>query len=406
MGPSPKSEVMRSRFFLALIAIAILDLVLKLAWTPTQQQLLENSNHSKMWWAVKDYYESPAPDVILLGSSLMQQVVCDGDATSLQRSVDPLDHHRCVHIEQRLRRATSSPVRTFSLSVPGEFASDAALVSSLFTQNKQPARIIYGIAPRDFMDNSLSSPSSTETFRLISRFFPKYATERRAYSSDIQHCVALVESFLSSVSGIYRNRIDFTYTVSNQFRNLSNFVLASQADKSADLLTLKDRRILPEELSLGLQVVKPENDTPMYFDNRAQYICSYQPFRPRIYNAQISYYKDMLRQLRDKSIGVTVVNMPITQDNMDLMIPGFYDGYLRDAKKIAEANGAEFIDLNKKGLFEKRHFKDTVHLNGYGAIKFGELLTEAIQPSTIAEIASKARSRRIAENIDSRASTQ
>lgn len=385
---SPDScHLMRSRFFLALTVLLICDTVLKFSWSPSSQQLLENSNHSPMWWALRDFYEHPNADVILLGSSLMQQIVCDGDATYLNRSVDSLNHHECAHLEDRLKAKAKNAVKTFAFSVPGEFASDAAVVTSLILKSDHhPSRIIYGIAPRDFMDNSLSSPSSTESFRLMSKLFPKHARERRAYSSDMEHCEALVDSFLLSVSGIYKSRIGLTYATRTMFRNFSNFTLSAYRDNSAQQISLHDRRLVPEERCLGQQVVYPERGTPMYFDNRNQYICSYQPFRPRIYNAQISYFTDMLKRLQENSVGVTIVNMPITQDNMDLMVPGFYEGYLRDVKAITQANGAEFIDLNKPGLFAKRHFKDTVHLNGYGAIRFGELLTENLRPSTIASL--------------------
>ncbi len=389
---------MRRPFFLALVIVAVFDCVIRFCWTPSVQQKFEASNHSATWWAIKDFYAGPQADVVLLGSSLMQQVVCDGEATYLGHAIDPLDHHTSIHLEDCIRASNRTSIKTLALATPGQFASDAALISSLIVGEKQPTRIIYGIAPRDFMDNSLPSPSATETFRLVSRISPPITTERRAYANTGDYFVALIQSALSSASAIYANRLEFGYATNNALRSsiTSNFQLAE--DRSFQILSNKDKAAQPEEFTLGQKAIQPENGTKMYYDNRAQYICSYQPFRPKIYNTQLSYFKDMLQLLRSRGVGVTIVNMPITRDNMELMVPTFYDGYLKDVKKIALANGSEFIDFNRPELFSKAHFKDTVHLNGYGGKRFVELLSSALQESTIQQIACGARARQVASS--------
>lgn len=391
---------MRRSFFLALTIVAVLDCAIRVCWKPNVEQKLEASNHSAIWWALKSFYECPKSDVVLLGSSLMQQVVCDGEATYTGRAIDPLQHHRCTHLEDRINRTNRAQIKTLALSAPGQFASDAALISSILVGEKQPTRVIYGIAPRDFMDNSLPSPSSTETFKLISRLSAKFPIERRAYATDIEYISALLQSTLSSVSATYASRLDFAHISTHYLRALVVDKFAMGQDRSFQILNHLDKLARPEEVSLGQRTINPEDGTPMYYDNRAQYVCSYQPFRPKIYYTQISYFKDMLDLLRTNGVGVTIVNMPITEDNMNLMVPKFYKGYLNDVKEIARSRGAEFIDFNKPELFSTAHFKDTVHLNGYGGKRFVELLCRAMKQSTVNEIASSARARQIADSAN------
>ena len=54
----------------------------------------------------------------------------------------------------------------------GQHISDAYFIAStMFTGTRKPRLLVYGIAPRDFCDNSLKTPVSTLTFRYLSRFY-------------------------------------------------------------------------------------------------------------------------------------------------------------------------------------------------------------------------------------------
>ena len=80
----------------------------------------------------------------------------------------------------------------------------------------------------------------------------------------------------------------------------------------------------------------------------------------------------------ERGIQLIVVNMPLTPGNIALMPPGFYEQYKNKVSEMAAANRAEFIDMNKPDVFEKKHFADTVHLNGLGGVAFFKMLSEKL----------------------------
>jgi hypothetical protein len=82
-----------------------------------------------------------------------------------------------------------------------------------------------------------------------------------------------------------------------------------------------------------------------------------------------------LANCHDNGIHVLLVNMPITELNMSALAPGVYERYSRDIQAAAQKSGAQFMDLNDHKQFPRTDFVDTVHMNGYGAIKFWRLIT-------------------------------
>jgi hypothetical protein len=86
----------------------------------------------------------------------------------------------------------------------------------------------------------------------------------------------------------------------------------------------------------------------------------------------------MLAFARRKGIEVILVNMPLRQDHLKAMVPHFYDLYKSDIQEIALDGGAKFVDMFDSTTFGFDDFADTVHLNGFGAIKFVDKLSERI----------------------------
>ena len=109
---------------------------------------LENSEPARSARAYTSAYSSSSgqanlPPIVFLGSSLV-------NAALLNANPAFLPHH-------------------FNWAISGQHPSDAYFISkAMFTANSKPKLLIYGLAPRDLMNNSLPSPASTETVRLFS----------------------------------------------------------------------------------------------------------------------------------------------------------------------------------------------------------------------------------------------
>lgn len=73
---------------------------------------------------------------------------------------------------------------------------------------------------------------------------------------------------------------------------------------------------------------------------------------------------------------VIVVNMPLRQDNLELMPPGFYELFKRTLKAECKNSGVSFLDLANN--FSPDDFEDGVHLNAHGGWKLINYLIPVI----------------------------
>jgi hypothetical protein len=130
---------------------------------------------SAVWWAYKNWREqSRKPDVVLLGSSLMIAAQNDCDATFYDQTFDAVKHFHSQYLESKLSQTAHHPVTTASFVIGGQMATDAyAIIKTILsdtTSGASGARIVvWGIAPRDFIDATFGRPEDTETVRLMNR---------------------------------------------------------------------------------------------------------------------------------------------------------------------------------------------------------------------------------------------
>src|SRR4051812_26813111 len=79
---------------IALAALALLDVSARLSYSFWNIDHFDSPNKSWIWWAVSDFHkQSPTPDVVLLGSSLMLEALNSGDATYLHKPQNVSLHH-------------------------------------------------------------------------------------------------------------------------------------------------------------------------------------------------------------------------------------------------------------------------------------------------------------------------
>jgi hypothetical protein len=235
------------------------------------------------------------------------------------------------------------------------------------------------VAPRDFIDNTLASPASTETFRYAERLHNLSELEMSARNSIWEK----VEYLLAQASFIYQKRLDFVYlqhlvckSILAQTLGLKDLegVHAPFALRGAAMLQL------PEDTGPNELCISPyDAKQAKYSDNLDQYRYRYLPFRPKPYKAQVSYLGKLLCYAQNEGINVVLVNMPITKDNMSIMPHGLYDMYMKDVTTLAHNYGARFVNMNDQNLFPKDNFEDSVHLNGLGGQRFFELLTDRMK---------------------------
>ncbi|MBA3855814.1 MAG: hypothetical protein C0507_02785 [Cyanobacteria bacterium PR.3.49] len=335
---------------------------------------------SLIWWTAKGYLAEPkAPDIVLLGSSLMMTAHHAGDATKRNEIVNEVKHFHSTCMEDFLAQKGGQKPSAFSFAIAGQMASDAYLIArSLLVGDKQPKVIVYGIAPRDLIDNTLPSPASTETFRYLDRFsdFSDIALSARTSANEfIQYGLEKAIYTLSHRPDLICLQHKFAYS-------LAPFGKDAHTDaqiKTPFALRAIARMDVPDDNGANeLRIGPYDKATEPFRDNTTEYRHRYAYIKQKTYKSQLSYLNKLMSLCKQQGIQLVVVNMPLTPGNVSLMAPGFYDQYKSTVAAMARENGAGFLDMNKQDAFEQKHFADTVHLNGLGGVQFFKLLSDEL----------------------------
>lgn len=381
----------RSYVLRAALALVLFDLVVRCTISYWPIDHYNSPNRSWVWWAVRDFHhEARKPDIVLMGSSLMMAALHGGDATYLNLPQNVAFHHHSKIFEDLLARKTGLKVNTFAFALGGQMASDAyALTTTLLKGKEQPKAIIYGIAPRDFMDNTLTSPASTETFRYMTRLGGLSEVGWRARTTFWEQ----VEYAFARVSALYDHRLDFVYLQNKYTKNtLKHITSFKNLDEVHTPFPLRKQALLelPEDQGPNDLLIMPFSAAgQQYVDNLEEYRMRYRAFKPKLFEMQLWYLEKMLQFCKEQGTGMYLVNMPLTEDNVRLMPPGFYDNYKNRISALASAYGATVVDLNSPALFGKDCFADSVHMNGLGGVRFFKTLTDKTAANLVASWSAK-----------------
>jgi hypothetical protein len=339
------------------------------------------AHRSTVWWASVDYQKTEkAPDIALMGSSLMMAAVHGGDATYENKSQKVALHHKSSLLENLLKeKSQGKDYSTFSFALSGEMASDAyVLANTMLAGEKRPKVIIYGVAPRDLMDNALKSPASTEIFRLMSRIKDPTDIAISARNS----FWSVTEYGLEKLSFLYGHRPDFLFLQHNATKTL--LAQLGYKDIQDEVHTTYEIRRqafieLPEDSGPNEVVVHPPSASKeIYTDNLPEYRYRYASFKEKQFKEQVSYLEKLLALGEERGIKIILVNMPLTADNVALMPPGLYSRYMDTLNTLCAKHQAQILDLNSPEDFPKQYFEDSVHLNSKGGERFFQVLSERI----------------------------
>lgn len=371
---------------------------------------------SAIWWAYKNWREQPKkPDLVMLGSSLMIAAQNDCDATYYDETFDAVKHYHSEYLESKLSQSLRRPFTTASFVVGGQMATDAYAIISTVLSNQQPSRfsnkqetlrntpqlpsknpqpsntfentagdfpiIVWGIAPRDFLDATFGRAEDTETVRLMNRI---------SGQSDLLHLRkqtfwTQIEELLNKGCSIYGNR--------NEFRTMQQVFVErclnglhpgttgtmSQEAKIPDWLLHQTSLAFPEDNRIGQWIVRPCNKKGSESrDNSVEYKERYATFKQQLFTEQLHFYEQAMDCAIKNGFKVIIVNMPLTADNLSQLPHGLYAQYLQNVRTRAQSRGVCFLDLNESGRFSAKDFWDQVHLNGYGATRYMDILASKV----------------------------
>ena len=370
--------VWRSSTAVALLCFAVMNVALFLQFSasghgstcPISKALKETKDRTFSWWTAKAYVEEDkAPDVAVIGSSQMGSATFAADAQLLQQKVDILTHRRAVVLEQGLGALLGHRLSVFNCAQGGFMISDAYVMSrALFSCRHKPKLVIIGVSPRDFMDNSMDSASTTEPFQFYSRCIKLGKLAIKSFANPLSYCAWVVANNLplrqvlehtSPKLDPLPDRTDSTNTASHQ-----NQSIKALSDISGDLKP-------------GVLMI-PANIPESLQDNTNEYEHRYHDAYPPVYSSERQFFRELLIFLRQSDIKVVVVGMPTLWTTRALLPDKFWGEFKTSVAQTCHENGARWIDLLDAHGFDANDFLDTVHLNAWGGEKLFNIGAQAI----------------------------
>ena len=338
-----------------------------------------------IWWAFHNYQVlKEQPEIFFLGSSSVKAALLGADQLPFLPSIDRHNHYRSAYFEYQLKRQLKKKYGTCDLAISGSMASDQCMIlSTLRKINCSPKVIIYGVTPRDFINNGLFCPASTPTFQYLDQYFKIGELYPDIYDNkkDLLYAVLKKYVYFFRASLMLKN----TFTIWWQKQMHSLFPNLGRSSCIEDFSSLK----LPSEeqfrnestpklpnKSIVYQYIesnKPFLSIDLQFNSLA-----YSPFPHFIYKQQLYYFQKLISLCKSGGSQLLVVNMPTTLEHQKLLSDRYYQNYLYTIKDMVKRSGYQFIDMNRLETFSCGYFYDSIHLNPIGAKIFINHLIQSL----------------------------
>lgn len=335
--------------------------------------------HGWTFWTVNTMRNCDASrvNVALLGSSLMVVAMSETDASLQGKPLDLCFYRKAEYLDKRLSDTFAHRYSTMNLSAPGQIPSDAYLtLKTALAHGIKPGALIYGLAPRDFIDGTMQNAYDTEPFQYLS------------HVCDFQECAndlyvdpfAKLDFFLKKCFYLYKQSSDITLAFHEHAWNVMRQELSHQF--GGQVMTASVKTYLPNyqvfDMWPGTMVAQPRrSDAPV--DNTKEYKDRYKHPDLATYKRQMGFLERLIALCQKNDIDVVLVNMPVTQKNLDLLDPKWHDRYMKDLSQLAMRHNTAYLDECKLNQYTPSDFHDIVHLSGNGGRKFIDYLMTSLK---------------------------
>ncbi len=334
------------------------------------------------WWTFQDLKsERQVHNVALLGSSLMVSAVSGSDARFLKRPLDLTTYHKSALLDKELEKRFGGTFSTFNLSAPGQMPSDAYLsLRAMVNTAHRPDVVIYGLAPRDFIDSSMSSPTDTEPFRFLKRLSHIDDVAPGLFRSPL----GKLDWLMQKSTYFYEHSLDVQLLCTETIEKLMNTVFPPGKGtynywQRVNLLpTYKYGEIHP--LAVIAQPQDPAKSE--YKDNTKEYLDRYKNPDPHNYQVQLYFLRKLAMFCKKERIELVLVNMPITPENINILKPWIYLSYIAALRDFSNSYDVPAFEMNDFSIYKREDYHDSVHLNASGGTKFLEHVARTLDSNT------------------------
>lgn len=308
-------------------------------------------------------------DLLVLGSSMPMEAIARCDARfSKNLNEKSLNEIRMYtgarYLEHLVKQKTGQPIKAFNLTCVACMASDAELIlRRAIESGRVPQSVIFGIGPRDFIDNVAPAIGKSPVCELLSsritlpEIIASFKDARETIDLLLTHCV-----YMYRVRGDYRAAL--TGFACEAFARPADLFEAAQA---------KNVRALEEATKQATEVSNVSTQAPKFTD-LPEWKRRYSPANFKRYKSEKACFSNMLALCKDKGIKLIVVNMPITEENRELIPLDIYKLYQDEICSLPARYGGQFIDLDGSKAFKPSDFYDSSHMNAMGGKKAQEMI--------------------------------
>lgn len=374
----------RSTFMVAFMTVVAINLALSFC-SPINFDPYRFPYQGWAWWTFQDLRKSvDVHNVAVMGSSLMVSAISCCDANFLNKKLDLTNYHKASYLDSKLTKAFGGSFKSYNLSAPGQMPSDAYLtLKSMLVTAHRPDVVIYGLAPRDFIDSRMNNPTDSEPFRFLNRLV------------SVDECVSgLHRDPLSRLEWLMQRNI-YLLHYAMDLQMLNNDAVSWLMGQVAPVpvgtraYTYWERaKLLPaykpgeiHESAIINQPTTLEEARREFRDNTAEYVDRYHHPDIHTYNVQFYFLRKMAQLCKKERIELILVNMPITKENIAVLRPGTYLKFVYTLQQFAFDQGISVFDLNEFNNYTKDDYHDYVHLNAFGGTKLFDSMVKNLQGS-------------------------
>lgn len=367
-GTTFRRGLLGSSFVVALVAVVCVDLWFG-ATSPLIKAPIANLQRTEPFLTAAEYRRDSAPDVVLLGSSVMVSPLLQAEAMRLQAPIKRMHHRQSQEMAQALSAAGLGDCRVFNFAVAGCMASDAFWITKnvlLANAKEKPRAIVYGVAPRDIQDNIMQQTGipATESFQC----FATVDDALHVKNTIGMNWTKRLELIFGRVSSFWRSRSDLVGLANLRGKKLLESTLpwvAFEKRLANGSVKVKRGGMLREE-ARGEPMVVPgyalEHISTELTDQ--EYRHRYNPLSPRMNQLQLGYLEKLIALCRKRRVTLIIVNMPLSEHNHKLMPPTLYPLFVQSVASACRQGQAEFVDLGTTSRYTSDdNFVDGVHLS-------------------------------------------
>ncbi|MBI2812084.1 MAG: hypothetical protein HYX67_14805 [Candidatus Melainabacteria bacterium] len=277
------------------------------------------------------------PDLMMLGSSVIGLPFAD-----LTRS---RDFRPFYFVNQFNALLGTTDFVSLNMGTDGAMISDSSLlVRKCLTDTKKPRFIVLGVAPRDFGDGS--RPYDSYQFKTLAQL-KDFANLHAMYLPEPDEKLYFIYEKCAPI-------FQYRGYAQHYFAQLSNEIWHGQSSQPVDELA---------------QIKTQQSSADNWIDMINQYRSIYSKLRPDLIEKQAQFLARFIQDRQTAQTKLLIINMPLSEDNRQLLPPGFYEKFRKDLGVVVATNGAEFLDLGSDSEFERKDFLDCAHINRQGCRK-------------------------------------